>query len=257
MLINNFNQFICKIHQIIKLLRTNLRRVLLQIKLQKDTTAQNYHYHYNHPNYFDKLCVLYGSDKGFLELIPLNQNELKPHTYSTVYHGLFNHCRETINLVFEFGIGTNDININSNMGTCARPGASLRVFKDYFPKAKIYGADIDDKILFIEERILTFKVNQLDSLLMQKMWSNINKIDFDLIIDDGLHSYESQLNTFLNSFEKLRNGGIYIIEDIHFSYLRNLTDRLKKYNPEVIILQKKYNNKYNIKNSNIILIRKS
>jgi hypothetical protein len=245
-----------KIHTVIKLLRTKLRKIFIQTKLNKSSVAQNHHYHFNHPNLFDKLCTLYGTDKGFLEFEGTKPYGYRPHTYSTVYHNLFDHCKENINLVFECGIGTNDINIRSNMTASSKPGASLRVWKNYFPKAQIYGADIDDKILFQEERIFTFQVDQLNSLSIEKMWSNINKSNFDLIVDDGLHTSEAGFNLFLNSFEKLRSGGIYIIEDVHYSYLRDLTIKLNNYNPEVIILQNKFFNQYNIKSNNLILIRK-
>lgn len=245
-----------KIHTVIKLLRTKLRKIFIQTKLNKSSVAQNHHYHFNHPNLFDKLCTLYGTDKGFLEFEGTKPYGYRPHTYSTVYHNLFDHCKENINLVFECGIGTNDINIRSNMTASSKPGASLRVWKNYFPKAQIYGADIDDKILFQEERIFTFQVDQLNSLSIEKMWSNINKSNFDLIVDDGLHTSEAGFNLFLNSFEKLRSGGIYIIEDVHYSYLRDLTIKLNNYKPEVIILQNKFFNQYNIKSNNLILIRK-
>ena len=99
-------------------------------------------------------------------------------------------------------------------------------------------------------------MDQLNSLSIERMWSNINKSNFDLIVDDGLHTCEAAFNLFLNSFKKLRSGGIYIIEDVHYSYLRDLTNKHKKYNPEVIILQNKYFKKYNIKSNNLILIRK-
>jgi len=245
-----------KIHTKVKILRTKLRKIFLKTKLEKSSAAQNYHYFYNNPNSFDKLCEIYGTDKGFLEFEGIKPYGYRPHTYSTVYHNLFDHCKEDINLVFECGIGTNDINLPSNMTASSKPGASLRVWKNYFPKAQIYGADIDDKILFQEERIFTFQMDQLNSLSIERMWSNINKSNFDLIVDDGLHTCEAAFNLFLNSFKKLKNGGIYIIEDVHYSYLENLKNKLIKYNPEVIILQNNYFNKYNIKNNNLILIRK-
>lgn len=42
------------------------------------------------------------------------------------------------------------------------PGGSLRAYRDYLPNAKIYGAGIDASILFPEDRINTFVVDQLD-----------------------------------------------------------------------------------------------
>jgi hypothetical protein len=41
---------------------------------------------------------------------------------------------------------------------------------------------------------------------------------------------------FLNSFDKLKKNGIYILEDVGFKYLKKLEDILSKYNPEIIVL---------------------
>ena len=250
-------KLIKNIHTVIKLLRTKLRKIFIKIKLKKTSDAQNYHYFYNHPNSFDKLCHKYGTDKGYIGFENIKPYSYRPHTYSTIYYDLFDHCKKDIKLVFECGIGTNDIKLTSNMSANSKPGASLRVWKNYFPKAQIYGADIDEKILFKEQRILTFQVDQLNKHSIQRMWQNINKNNFDLIVDDGLHSCQAAFNLFINSFNKLRNGGIYIIEDVHYSYLYDLKNKLIKYNPEIVVLQNKYFNKFNIKNNNLILIRKS
>jgi hypothetical protein len=58
---------------------------------------------------------------------------------------------------------------------------------------------------------------------------------------------------FLNSFDKLRKNGIYIIEDVDFMYIEKLADILSKYNPEIIMLND--NNTKHL-NNNLILIRK-
>jgi hypothetical protein len=55
------------------------------------------------------------------------------------------------------------------MGRTGTPGASLRAWRDYFPNAEIYGADIDREILFEEERISAFYVNQLSESAILKM----------------------------------------------------------------------------------------
>jgi hypothetical protein len=135
-----------------------------------------------------------------------------------------------------------------------KSGASLRVWRDYFENSLIYGADIDKEILFESDRIKTFYVDQLNEHSIKEMWSNINKSNFDIIFDDGLHSFEAGITMFLNSFDKLRKNGIYIIEDVGFNYLKKLADTLSKYNPEIITLNDN-NTKHG--NNNLILIRKS
>jgi hypothetical protein len=140
------------------------------------------------------------------------------------------------------------------MGAKAIPGASLRVWRDFFKKAIIYGGDIDEKTLFKEKRILTYYMNQLDPNSIKSMWKKINKVNFDIIIDDGMHSYESSFIMFKNCFSKLRPGGIYFIEDLNYRYLKKLKQSLSKYNPLIIELTSK---KHNYQDNNMIVIRKN
>ena len=139
------------------------------------------------------------------------------------------------------------------MSEDGKPGASLRVWKEYFSNAEIYGADIDKNVLFFENRIKTYHVDQLDEKKIREMWSQINKKEFDLIIDDGLHSYDAAKTLFLNSIDKLKKGGIYIIEDVSNSYFEKLFTELEKFNPEGIILFDKNQFWYG---NNLIIIRK-
>lgn len=199
---------------------------------------------------FDK----FGSDKGYIDFNKNNPFRWKAHTYSNVYDTLFGHCKDHINLIFECGIGTNNPNFTSNMTINGKPGASLKAWSEYFKNAEIYGADIDKEILFQEKKIKTFYVDQLNEKSILDMWNKINKKNFDLIIDDGLHSYDSNVCFFYNSFDYLKKNGLYIIEDIHQNYLYKLYKTLKKFNPKVIILNdKKHFNPAN----NMMIIKKS
>ena len=94
------------------------------------------------------------------------------------------------------------------MGINGKPGASLRVWREYFKNAQIFGADIDKEILFKENRIETYYVDQLNRDSIKNMWKEINKNNFDLIIDDGLHNYDAGKNLFLESFHNTSTGFI-------------------------------------------------
>ena len=155
-------------------------------------------------------------------------------------------------LVFECGLGTNNPNLQSNMTINGMPGASLRVWRDYFKNAQIYGADIDKDILFQEDRIKTYYVDQLNTPSIETMWGKIRIQNFDIIIDDGLHTTDANINLFINSFNKLKKNGIYIIEDVHSLELNNIMEKLKKFSPELIVLENK-NIKY--QNNNLVIIR--
>tara|TARA_B100000787_G_C16115147_1_gene259967 strand:+ start:48 stop:779 length:732 start_codon:yes stop_codon:yes gene_type:complete len=175
----------------------------------------------------------YGSDKG-----SVGKNS---HFYSSFYDEVFKKKKEEIKLILECGIGTADTNLHSNMGVNARPGASLKVYRDYFINAQIHGADIDKNILFSSDRISTHYVDQLNILSINEMWKSIGFDNFDLIIDDGMHSLDANYNFFINSFSKLKKNGIYIIEDVHTAYMTDLVKKLNKYKPQIIALTAKPN----------------
>jgi hypothetical protein len=173
----------------------------------------NFDTFWNHSSLLTDLALLHGSDKGGYG----SQSSFftwPHHTYTDLYTRIFSLGRNSVQKIFECGLGTNNPSINSNMTTNGKPGASLRMWRDYFPNAQVYGADIDSEILFEEERISTFYVDQTSPTSIQIMWEKIGSGDLDIIIDDGLHTYEAGITLFENSIEFLRHGGIYIIEDV-------------------------------------------
>lgn len=175
------------------------------------------------------------------------------HNYTVEYTRLFQNIRNTAENIFEVGLGTNNIDVPSTMGKDARPGASLYGWKEYFLNANIFGADIDKRILFQEDRIKTFFVDQTDSKTINDMWNDdqLKNVKFDVIIDDGLHEMEANINFFKNSYHKLKSNGIYVIEDIVINKLNNYTQVLNylmksnskiNFNYDVKILGNPYNN---------------
>lgn len=147
-----------------------------------------------------KLFNTHGSDKS------------NSHNYDILYANILSD-RENIKLVAEIGLGTNNTSVLSNMGSEGRPGASLRAFRDYLPNASIYGGDVDRGILFQEERIQTFFVDQLRVETINNFFDNLPN-DLDLFIDDGLHSPEANLNVLMYGISKIKIGGWYVVEDI-------------------------------------------
>lgn len=88
----------------------------------------------------------------------------------------------------------------------------------------IVGADIDKSVLFQEARIKTFYVDQLDAESVRRLWQSVGENEFDIIIDDGLHTVESTINFFSWSIGFLKPTGTYIIEDVTFQRLHGLMD---------------------------------
>lgn len=148
-----------------------------------------------------KLFEKFGSDKSSM------------HNYHILYEYIFSKS-PSIDKILEIGLGTNNTDVVSNMGPNGKPGASLRAFQEFCPDAQVFGADIDERILFREDRIITFQVDQVSLESMKNLEKKIGS-NFDLMIDDGLHAPNANLNSMLLFMQKLKIGGYGVIEDIN------------------------------------------
>lgn len=142
----------------------------------------------------------YGSDKA------------KTHDYHFIYSSILGRP-DAVRRILEIGLGSNNEDVVSSMGANGRPGASLRAFRDYCGNAHVFGADIDSRILFQEDRISTYQVDQVSVASLNRLSQQLPK-DFDLIIDDGLHSPDANINTLAFAIPLIRKGGWIVIEDI-------------------------------------------
>src|SRR5665213_3056757 len=138
------------------------------------------------------------------------------HAYTLVYEPLLEGLRyRPINLM-EIGleIGGPEHGAPSTRSVTDMP--SIRMWREYFPQASIYGVDISDFARFETE---WFRFRQADcgnAGRLQAVAAGFRSegIAFAVIIDDASHaSYHQQL-TLLNLFSLLKPGGLYIIEDM-------------------------------------------
>lgn len=139
-------------------------------------------------------------------------DKARKHNYHHLY-GTVLKDRSAVTAILEIGLGTNNTDVVSNMGKEGVPGASLRAFREFFPHATIYGADIDTRILFTEERIKTFFIDQTNPASCEELARQIPE-ELDLIIDDGLHSIDANIAILNMGLPKIKKGGWIIIEDI-------------------------------------------
>lgn len=194
-----------------------------------------------------------GTDKGMY----LGQGR---HNYTPVYNAFFNAVKKKKIRLFELGIGTTNLSIPANMGQKGNPGASIRGWKQFFENGQIFGADIDETILFNEDRIKTYKCDQLNPISINEMWDSNQELsnEFDIIIDDGLHTFEGNCTFFENSFHKLKKNGIYVVEDVTTDILKEWLHYLEGFNQmnkiRFMILQ--IPNPYNELDNNLIMILK-
>lgn len=99
-------------------------------------------------------------------------------------------------------------------------GGSVQMWKNYFgPKATIYGIDINPLCkTFEEDRIKILIGDQGDRKFLRSVAKEIPRID--ILIDDGGHTMEQQINTFEELFPCVDPHGVYLCEDLHTSYWR-------------------------------------
>ena len=141
---------------------------------------------------FGELSTLadkYDSDKGQI------------HHYTEVYEYFFYPIKYDAKKILEIGVWK---------------GASLKMWRDYFPNAVIYGIDILDTSSLNSNTIKTFVADQADRNGLRH-FINVYGGDFDVIIDDGGHSIQQQQVSFGFLFKYVKAGGYYIIEDVHTS----------------------------------------
>lgn len=130
------------------------------------------------------------------------------HFYAKHYERHFRSFRKKPLTLLEIGIGGYD---DPRVG-----GGSLRMWRTYFPKGRIAGIDIHDKKLHEERRIKTFQGSQVDEVFLEAVIDEIGQPE--IIIDDGSHINEHVIESFRMLFPKLKNGGLYVIEDTQTAY---------------------------------------
>ena len=154
------------------------------------------------------LAVIHGTDK-------------LSHGYIDHYAKYFAPIRRNHLNILEIGVGGyQDPKAGAN---------SLRMWQAYFPNSMIYSMDIWDKSYHENRHIKIFQGSQNDREFLERVVAQIGRLD--IVIDDGSHISEHVRTSFAVLFPRLATSGIYVIEDMHTSYLpefggnsENLTD---------------------------------
>jgi hypothetical protein len=140
--------------------------------------------------------------------------------YAQLYSVLLSRRRNDVSIFLEIGIGTMLPGVCSSMQGYAldgyAPGGSLRAWRDWFPKAQIWGCDVQPDTQFSEHRISTRLCDSTDADAVRKTFgSGSEPPSIDVIVDDGSHFDQHQLATLRNFWPLLCDDGVYVVEDIH------------------------------------------
>jgi len=122
-----------------------------------------------------------------------------------VYGALLTPLRATVLNLTEIGIFT---------------GASVQVWHDFFPRARIFGMDLNLGLVHPASRRMLQALPRV-TLLQGSAQSerdlatfSLAEASMDVVIDDGDHSPQGQQATLRRMWRFVRPGGLYIIEDV-------------------------------------------
>jgi hypothetical protein len=130
------------------------------------------------------------------------------HWYARHYETHFARLRLKRLKILEIGVGGYE---DPEAG-----GASLRMWRTYFPRSMVFGVDLYDKSVHDERRIKTFRGSQVDERFLRAVLDQTGSLD--IVIDDGSHINEHVTRTFELLFPHLQDEGVYVIEDTQTSY---------------------------------------
>ena len=105
-------------------------------------------------------------------------------------------------------------------------GGSLFMWRHFFGKrAKIVGIDLNPDIKRFKKYGFEIMIGDQSN---EEFWKNFFKKygKVDVVLDDGGHTNYQQIKTVNSCIPNIKDGGIFITEDVHASYIKD-----KWYNP--------------------------
>lgn len=134
-----------------------------------------------------ELAWTHGSDKG----------SGGGHNYTPHYAARFESLRHKPIAILEIGAGERN--------------NSYRMWRDYFPQARIFGIEFDPPRVLQEERIKVFEGDQKDQDFLRTVVAETGPLD--IVIDDGTHRGLDHVLSYEVLWPVLVDGGWYAIED--------------------------------------------
>ena len=129
------------------------------------------------------------------------------HSYGHTYGKYFWRFKYRPTKLLEIGIG----GVAGDIG-----GQSLVAWRAFFPFGTIVACDIVPKYFLSTRKTRIYQTDQSSSEDLALLRDREGP--FDIIIDDGSHLSAHQIFTFHEMFHSLKDGGIYIIEDVQTSF---------------------------------------
>lgn len=179
------------------------------------------------------------------------------HNYTPFYFNMFKNRTEKIKKVLEIGVGYKKLSVNRwKQYPYWQYAASLKMWRDFFPNAWIYGTDILEEAMHNDDRIRTFLCDQANEKQLKKLLRKIGT-DIDLVIDDGSHQHQHQVFTARVLRPLIPKKADYIIEDV--LYTNTVIRRLGNFDCKVHsfpVANKMYsNNPETVHNDRLVIVK--
>lgn len=134
-------------------------------------------------------------------------DKIRGHSYIPAYERLFAPYRGRKVTLLEIGVGGAGHTIG---------GHSLNLWEAYLRRATVVGIDIVDKTRLSGGRIHVHQCSQVDRERLRDLAQRYG--GFDIVIDDGSHVNQHQIESFEILFPLMKASGIYVVEDVQTSY---------------------------------------
>lgn len=129
-----------------------------------------------------------------------NTDKANGHGFTEIYHDYFSRYKSP--RVLEIGVYN---------------GGSMEMYNEYYDfDCEIIGID-NGKQLAYRPTHKNISIVIADQDRPQELANSISG-EFDIILDDGSHFIEHQINCFLALYNRVKPGGVYVIEDLHCCY---------------------------------------
>jgi hypothetical protein len=160
-----------------------------------------------------RLADKFGSDKGTL---------FDAHGYTRIYEPFFARMRGKELTFVEIGLHRSEADHRRSFNAAeggtiavAQRAPSLEMWRSYFPRANLYGFDIDDFTTVNIERC-TIVRGDMSSHKDLEHFIDVVENPIDILIEDASHSSHHQQIALATLFPYIRSGGFYMIEDLHW-----------------------------------------
>jgi len=158
-----------------------------------------------------KIANRLGTDKG--------TQHFEYHSYTETYQELFYPLKDEKIKMLEIGVADPRF-----------PGASIQMWTEFFSNISFIGFDINQDCKKYEKENVQIFIG--DQSVTEDLNRCVNEYggDYDIIIDDGLHTHFHHIKSFEALYPHLKENGLYVIEDLHAYDCVNTIEWFKKRN---------------------------